>query len=148
MFDAASASTASVAACGRGPVAPCSSGVAAKVGAASQHKGRPYSALGSRSDIGRVRRIGNRHRVGGITVFVAPGASGRCRAAFVAGRAVGPAVQRNRAKRRLREALARVPIRVGRDYLVMATAVAIEAPFEDLVAWLTDAATEDAIEEE
>ena len=90
-----------------------------------------------------MRRIGIRHRIGGITVFAAPGASGRCRAAFVAGRAVGPAVQRNRAKRRLREAFAQVPIRVDRDYVVTATSAVTEVPFEDLVAWLTRAVTEE-----
>lgn len=143
MFDAASASTASGPACGPGQVAPCSSAVATKVVAASLRRGRPYASLRTRSDIGRVRRIGIRHRIGGITVFAAPGASGRCRAAFVAGRAVGPAVQRNRAKRRLREAFAQVPIRVDRDYVVTATAAVTEVPFEDLVAWLTRAVTEE-----
>ena len=122
---------------------PCSSGVVAEAVAASRRRGRPYASLRSSSDIGRVRRIGIRHRVGGITVFVAPGVSGRCRAVFVAGRAVGSAVQRNRVKRRLREALARVPIRVSRDYLVMAAPLAVEAPFEDLVAWLTRAVKEE-----
>jgi len=52
-------------------------------------------------------------------------------------------VQRNRAKRRLREALARVPIRVGSDYVVIATPVVTEAPFAELVAWLTRAVTEE-----
>jgi ribonuclease P protein component len=52
-------------------------------------------------------------------------------------------VVRNRAKRRLREALARVPLRVGRDYVVIATSVVAEVPFEDLVGWLTRAVTEE-----
>ncbi len=125
------------------PVAPCSSAVAAKVVAASLRRGRPYESLRSRTDIGRVRRIGIRHRTGGITVIAAPGVSGRCRAAFVAGRAVGPAVVRNRVKRRLREAFALVPIRVDRDYVVTATSAVAEAPFGDLVAWLTHAVTEE-----
>jgi ribonuclease P protein component len=90
-----------------------------------------------------VRRTGVRRRVGGITAFTAPGLSERCRAAFVSGRAVGPAVKRNRAKRRLREALALAPIRVGRDYVVIATSVVTEVPFEELVDWLTRAVTEE-----
>ncbi len=143
MFDAASASTAFGPECGPEPVATCSNVVVAKAVAASRRRGRPYASLRSRSDIGRVRRVGIRHRVGGITVFAAAGVSGRCRAAFVAGRAVGPAVQRNRAKRRLREALACVPTRVGRDYLVIATSAVTEAPFGDLVGWLTRAVTEE-----
>ncbi len=121
----------------------CSRGVVVKAVAAFRRRGRPYASLRSRSDIESVRRVGTRRRVGGITVVAAPGLSGRCRAAFIAGRTVGRAVQRNRVKRRLREALSRVPIRVSRDYLVMATSVVIEAPFEDLVAWLTRAVAEE-----
>ncbi|NIP92179.1 MAG: ribonuclease P protein component, partial [Akkermansiaceae bacterium] len=52
-----------------------------------------------------------------MTVFRAPGGSSGPRAAFVAGRAVGSAVRRNRAKRRLREALATIPLRDDRDYV-------------------------------
>jgi len=52
-------------------------------------------------------------------------------------------VKRNRAKRRLREALALAPIRVGRDYVVIATSVVTEVPFEELVDWLTRAVTEE-----
>lgn len=90
-----------------------------------------------------MRRKGIRRRAGGITVFAAPGGSDRPRVAFVAGRAVGPAVRRNRAKRRLREALALVPIRAGRDYVVIASEAVTEAPFEDLVAWLARAVNEE-----
>ena len=56
---------------------------------------------------------------------------------------MGPAVQRNRAKRRLREALAVTTIRVGRDYVVIATSVVNEVPFAELVDWLTRAVTEE-----
>ena len=121
----------------------CSSDAVARAVAASPRRGRPYASLRSRSDIGRVRRKGTRRRVGGITVFVAPGVADGSRAAFIAGRAVGSAVVRNRAKRRLREALARVLLRVGRDYVVIATSVVAEVPFEDLVGWLTRAVTEE-----
>jgi ribonuclease P protein component len=61
---------------------------------------------------------------------------------FVAGRAVGGAVQRNRAKRRLREALGQVGLKEGNDYMVIATAAVNWAPFADLVGWL-QAAVED-----
>jgi ribonuclease P protein component len=90
-----------------------------------------------------VRRTGNRRRAGGITVFAAPGGSGGSRVAFVASRAVGSAVRRNRAKRRLREACALVPLRAGRDYVVIASRAVIGAPFEDLVAWLAHAVKEE-----
>jgi ribonuclease P protein component len=90
-----------------------------------------------------VRRTGTRRRVGGITVFAATGGSDGPRLAFVAGRAVGSAVRRNRAKRRLREAAMRVPLRASRDYVVIASGAVTEAPFEDLVAWLARAVTEE-----
>lgn len=90
-----------------------------------------------------MRRKGTRRRVGGITVFAAPGGSGDPRVAFIASRAVGSAVRRNRAKRRLREASAQVPLRAGRDYVVIASNAVTEAPFEDLVAWLAHAVMEE-----
>ena len=90
-----------------------------------------------------MRRNGTRRRVGGITVFAASSATGTTRVAFIAGRAVGSAVRRNRAKRRLREAFARVPIRKSSDYVVIAAEAVTRAPFEDLVAWLEQATEED-----
>jgi ribonuclease P protein component len=56
-----------------------------------------------------------------------------------AGREVGGAVQRNRAKRRLREAAARSPIRHGRDYVLIATPAVLDASFGDLTAWVSTA---------
>jgi ribonuclease P protein component len=58
---------------------------------------------------------------------------------IVAGKDVGSAVERNRAKRRLREAVARVPVRSGHDYVVIATRAVLEARFEELVAWVSEA---------
>ena len=40
-------------------------------------------------------------------------------------------MQRNRAKRRLREALGQIPIREDRDYVVIATAEVARVPFTD-----------------
>ncbi|MEX1208203.1 MAG: ribonuclease P protein component [Acidimicrobiia bacterium] len=102
----------------------------------------PYAPLRKSSDVGRVRRVGTRRRVGGITVFAAPGEPGTPRVAVVAGRAVGNAVRRNRAKRRLRQALRLVPLREGREYVVIASAAAVRAPFEALVAWAQRATME------
>ena len=45
-------------------------------------------------------------------------------------------MQRNRAKRRLREALAGVHLRDGHDYVVIASASVLTAPFEEVVKWL------------
>lgn len=90
-----------------------------------------------------MRRVGTRRRVGGVTAFAAPGEPGAPRVAFVAGRAVGGAVRRNRAKRRLREALRGVPLRDGCDYVVVASGAVTEAPFEVLVGWVRAAMSEE-----
>jgi ribonuclease P protein component len=60
---------------------------------------------------------------------------------FVAGRKVGSAVRRNRAKRRMREAARHVPFRAGRAYVVVASPSVADAPFEDLVGWMTSSVT-------
>lgn len=52
---------------------------------------------------------------------------------FVAGRRVGNAVRRNRAKRRLRAAATEVPFRTGRAYVVIAAPDVPERPFTALV---------------
>jgi ribonuclease P protein component len=54
-------------------------------------------------EVARVLRSGTRLRSERVIVFLAPGA-GPARAAWVAGRKVGGAVDRNRARRLLREA--------------------------------------------
>jgi ribonuclease P protein component len=90
-----------------------------------------------------VRRIGIRRRVGGITVFVAAGQPGSPRVAFVAGRAAGSAVHRNRAKRRLREAVRRTPLREGHDYVVTADGSVADAAFEAVLSWLRAALAEE-----
>jgi ribonuclease P protein component len=82
--------------------------------------------------VGRVRRTGLRRRADGVTVIVAPGVDGPPRVAFVAGRSLGSAVRRNRARRRLREAMARVRLRPGYDYVVLASPVVVEIGFDDL----------------
>lgn len=58
---------------------------------------------------------------------------------MVAGRRVGNAVARNRAKRRIRAALAR--LQLGRDgtYVVVANERVLEAPFGQLIGWLEQA---------
>lgn len=59
--------------------------------------------------------------------------------AFVANRRVGGAVQRNRAKRRLREAMRLVALEPGTAYVVQATSAVLNAPFPQLVDWLAAA---------
>lgn len=74
-------------------------------------------------------------------VAVAGGASSP-RVGVLAGRAVGGAVRRNRAKRRLREAVAQAPLRGDRDYLVIAGEAVATAPFGALVGWVRAAVEE------
>jgi ribonuclease P protein component len=122
-------------ACGRGPDAPCSNGGASRAAGVSLPRAITYVSLRSGSEVRRVRRVGTRHRSGGIVVFAAAGESGPPRVAFVAGRSVGNAVRRNRVKRRLREAIRRVSVPAGFDYVVVATATAVDAPFDEMVTW-------------
>lgn len=133
---------ASAFACARAQVEPSSSAGAPRAASASRHSGRPYASLRKGSEIGKVRRTGSRRRVGGVLVFTAAGAADGPRVAVVASRRVGSAVRRNRAKRRLREALCRVPLRNDREYVVVAERAVAEAPFEDLVGWVKDATRE------
>ena len=65
---------------------------------------------------------------------------------IVAGRAVGGAVERNRVKRRVREALAHAPLRSDRDYVVVAGRAVLEAPFSQVVAWVVQAVEEQVSE--
>jgi ribonuclease P protein component len=74
-----------------------------------------------------------------VVVLAVDGASGPPQVGFVAGRRVGDAVERNRAKRRLREAMARVALRDGVTLLVIALPGVNGAAFSQLVNWLDDA---------
>ena len=57
----------------------------------------------------------------------------------VAGKGVGNAVQRNRAKRRLREAAQRAGLRPNTAYVVVASPDVLDAEFDELVGWLSNA---------
>lgn len=70
----------------------------------------------------------------GVVALRLPGRAGPPRVGIVADKGVGNAVRRNRAKRRLREAVARVPLDDGVSYVVIASAEVLTAPFERLVA--------------
>ena len=61
---------------------------------------------------------------------------GPARCAVIAGRKVGPAVARNRAKRRIRAGLQQSSLPHGMDLVVTARASAVTAPFTDLRAEL------------
>jgi len=76
-------------------------------------------------------------------LIVAPGLPGPPEVGVVAGRRVGNAVRRNRAKRRLRAALDTVSLRAETAYAVIASADVVDAPFDDIVRWLTQAVAAD-----
>jgi ribonuclease P protein component len=67
---------------------------------------------------------------------MAPDDKGTPRVGFVAGRRVGSAVARNRAKRRLREAASRCPLEPDTVYVLVAESGVLTADFEDLVDWI------------
>jgi ribonuclease P protein component len=61
----------------------------------------------------------------------------------VAGRRVGNAVRRNRAKRRLRAAIHAADLRQNTAYVVVASSDVLDAPFVELTNWLNRAAVGD-----
>jgi ribonuclease P protein component len=63
---------------------------------------------------------------------------GETKVAVVAGKAVGSAVERNRAKRRIRAALRVVELPAHEHIAVLATQRARTVPFEELVEVLTE----------
>jgi len=72
-------------------------------------------------------------------VITAAGGPGRSRVGIVASSAVGGAVTRNRAKRRIRAALARLALPEANDAIVIASREAVTAQFAELVKWLESA---------
>ncbi len=98
-----------------------------------------YVTLRKRADFDRVLRKGQRSRSGELSVVTCPGPEPRARLGFVIPRRLGNAVDRNRVKRRLREAANVVDWEPGSDYVVIGSSQVKEAPFEVLVAWLSRA---------
>ena len=69
----------------------------------------------------------------------APAETDRPQVGVVASRRVGSAVRRNRAKRRIREAMMRVALRPETAYVVVATAGVATMEFEELIRRLREA---------
>jgi len=63
----------------------------------------------------------------------------------VAGKKVGNAVHRNRAKRRLREATDAVALASNTAYVVVASREVLDASFDELVHWVSKAVGTDAM---
>jgi ribonuclease P protein component len=104
--------------------------------------GRKLETLKVRADFLRVASAGRRSAGPGLVVQAAPhprqpSATTGIRVGFTASRKVGDAVVRNRAKRRMRAAAARVLPTLGRpgtDYVLIARAGTADRPFAGLIA--------------
>jgi ribonuclease P protein component len=69
-------------------------------------------------------------------VISATGENGPPQVGVVAGRRLGSAVVRNRAKRRIREALARAELREATSYIIVALPRIVDADFADIAGWV------------
>jgi len=96
---------------------------------------RPDQRLSTRADYGRVYREGRRY-VGSSVVLYVRQTDAPLRLGVTAGRKLGGAVRRNRAKRRVREAFRRLRNRLaGRgDIVLVARSRAISAAFAEILA--------------
>lgn len=100
-----------------------------------------YVSLAS-SRFGAVYRRGRRSEIDGVLVIQSIGESGPPQVGIVAGRGVGNAVARNRAKRRLREAIRQVEMQPDTAYVVIASTDTVEMPFDALIEGLGRAIVE------
>ena len=99
------------------------------------------ATLKKRSDFLRVRAAARRWAAPGLVLQAAPAPEadteqGLVRVGYTASRRIGNAVARNRAKRRLRAAVAHVmpaSAQSGCDYVVIARAATLTRPFDALV---------------
>jgi ribonuclease P protein component len=83
---------------------------------------------------------GTRRRTGDLVLIKATGQDDRIRVGLVAGKRIGNAVLRNRAKRRLRQAVKLAGLADGNDYVVVAGRSVIDAAYPKLVASLRELA--------
>lgn len=99
------------------------------------HTGRRGARLATRAEFSRVYREGRRYTGESLVLYFRP-TGGPRRVGVTSGRRVGGAVRRNRAKRRLREALRRLEGRLCApgDLVLVARPPAGTAPFAALVA--------------
>lgn len=147
MFDAENASMASGPVSERAEVARSSSAAGEKAGNDSPRSGRSYLALRGRRQFAKVFRNGVRSASGGVTVIKGPTRGGQPAVGIVTSkRNVGGAVDRNRAKRRLREALDVLQLE-NRSYIVIASRPVVRARFEAVVRWLEDALQKESTRE-
>jgi ribonuclease P protein component len=91
--------------------------------------------LTSSTDFKRVRRTGQSYAHPFLVLVAAPNDLGITRFGFTAGRSIGGAVQRNRAKRRMRASLQQHfnNVKHGRDIILIARPAILKAPWQQLV---------------
>ena len=118
------------------PDAPSSSHGVQKAASVSPLK---PASLRSSASFRTVLATGRRRRVGDLVIIRAAGQAGNVRFGLVTGRRIGSAVVRNRAKRRLREAIRAVGLPVGYDFVLIAGPTVSEVPFATLVSWISKA---------
>lgn len=82
-------------------------------------------------------KTGTRRRCGAITSVIAGGPSGLPTVGFVAGKKIGTAVIRNRAKRRMRAATSRCTLKRDTVYVLIADRGVLTADFDQLVGWIS-----------
>jgi ribonuclease P protein component len=92
--------------------------------------------LTNSSDFQRVRRTGSSHAHPLAILLVCPGTEEESRFGFTAGRALGGAVARNRAKRLMREAIRHYlpSIKPGWDAVIIARPDLLEATWDEVLA--------------
>ncbi|CAN5351427.1 MAG: ribonuclease P protein component [Acidimicrobiia bacterium] len=95
-----------------------------------------YRAVRGRRAFAGIFHDGERRRCGDVTAIVAPGEEGPPQVGVVAGRRVGNAVRRNRAKRRLRAAVERAPLAENTAYVVIGGPQVPDVAFERLLGWV------------
>jgi len=106
--------------------------------AASVSPPKPVS-LRSAASFRAVLATGRRRRAGDLVIVRAVGQPGNVRFGLVTGRRIGSAVVRNRAKRRLREAIREAGLPAGYDFVVIAGQTVPTVPFTTLVSWILEA---------
>lgn len=88
--------------------------------------------LAGKKDFQRVFTDGKAWANNFVVIKVLPNDAGVSRFGFVAGKRLGSAVVRNRAKRRLREAVRCMAVKDGWDVIVMARQPSVEADYHTL----------------
>ena len=71
-----------------------------------------------------------------------PGPASLPRLGLIVSKTCGPAVTRNRIKRRLRAAVDTVELQPGTDYVIIASTQVAKAPFDQLTGWIERASKE------